>query len=228
VEVKLYAFLTSTINGGEWAASRSGHLYPRGKSSQHQFHRMLGGQMNWSECCKGKKAVFRGYTEKGAQWKCSAVRFFFSRFHLNAALSDSVHIIPIYKSHNCTRPVVQSDTNHLTHTYSVHTHSLYWYGELTTKTVQDTHNVLWCNIQERSRYYGCTGKVTKYYIILVCVCSLRYSAFNAQAPYYLVVCLALQYFSALSHKRHNFLKYYWTQNVCFYFLYNFCLKHFSF
>lgn len=59
----------------------------------------------------------------------------------HTTLSDSVHIIPIYKSHNCMRPAVQSDTNHLTHTYSVHAHRLYWYGQLTTKNTQDTRNV---------------------------------------------------------------------------------------
>ena len=37
-------------------------------------------------------------------------------------------------------------------------------------------------------------------------------------------------FSTFSHKRHNFRKNesYWTQNVCFDFGCNFCLKHFSF
>jgi len=39
-----------------------------------------------------------------------------------------------------------------------------------------------------------------------------------------VACRDLPYFSALSHKRHDFRK---TQNVCFVFLSNFCLKHFS-
>ena len=45
-----------------------------------------------------------------------------------------------------------------------------------------------------------------------------------------VACPALQYFSTFSHKRHDFRKRisYWTQKVCFEFLYNFCLKHFSF
>jgi len=37
-----------------------------------------------------------------------------------------------------------------------------------------------------------------------------------------VACLALQYFSRLSHKRHDLKKeIYWTQNVCFDFVYNF-------
>ena len=41
-----------------------------------------------------------------------------------------------------------------------------------------------------------------------------------------VACPALlQYFSTISHKRRDFRKKsYWTQNVCFDFLYTFCLK----
>jgi len=42
---------------------------------------------------------------------------------------------------------------------------------------------------------------------------------------------ALQHFSVLSHKRHDFRGgegSYWTQNVCFDFLCNYCLKYFSF
>jgi len=59
----------------------------------------------------------------------------------HTALSDSVHTIPVYMSRNCMRPVIQSDTNHLTHAYSVHTPRLYWYGELTTIITQETRNV---------------------------------------------------------------------------------------
>jgi len=64
----------------------------------------------------------------------------------------------------------------------------------------------------------------------VCICSLSYPACNAHAPYCRVTCPTLQYFSTLSHKRHDFRKKkrYWTQNVCFDFLYNIFLKHFSF
>ena len=36
------------------------------------------------------------------------------------------------------------------------------------------------------------------------------------------------YFSTLSKKDTIVEQSYWTQNVCFNFLYNFCLKHFSF
>jgi len=44
-----------------------------------------------------------------------------------------------------------------------------------------------------------------------------------------VACPVLRYSSTFSHKRQDFWKKnYWTQNVCFDFLYNFCLKHLSF
>jgi hypothetical protein len=44
-----------------------------------------------------------------------------------------------------------------------------------------------------------------------------------------VACLALTYSSTLSHKRHNFRKNKFNERkLCFAFLYNFCLKHFSF
>ena len=49
-------------------------------------------------------------------------------------------------------------------------------------------------------------KNNKYYIFWMCVCSLMYPACNAHAPCYIVICgcLAVQYFSTLSHKRHDF------------------------
>jgi len=61
----------------------------------------------------------------------------------------------------------------------------------------------------------------------VCVCSLRYPACNAHAPYSHQWSVQ-ESFSPLSHKRHDFeKKSYLIQNVCFDFLYNFCLQHFS-
>ena len=48
-------------------------------------------------------------------------------------------------------------------------------------------------------------KSNKYYILWVCVCSLRYPAGNAHASCcHLCPASALQYFSTLSHKRQNF------------------------
>ena len=56
---------------------------------------------------------------------------------------------------------------------------------------------------------------------------------HAKRMRHIVICCLSGYtlfFSVLSHKRHDFRKrqLYWTQNVCFAFLYNFCLKLFFF
>lgn len=40
---KRHAFLTLTRVESEWPVSRSGSLYPRGKSRQYPLHGMLGG-----------------------------------------------------------------------------------------------------------------------------------------------------------------------------------------
>jgi hypothetical protein len=57
---------------------------------------------------------------------------------------------------------------------------------------------------------------SKYYIFRVSVCSLSFAACNLLAPF----CPAVQYISKLSHKRQDFQKKsYWTQNVCFDFMY---------
>jgi len=55
----------------------------------------------------------------------------------------------------------------------------------------------------------------------------------AMSMRHIVACLALQYFSTLSHKRHDFQGEVGggeLQNIrlCFDFLNGFCLKHFSF
>jgi len=68
-----------------------------------------------------------------------------------------------------------------------------------------------------TQHKQCTYKVTlrricattvavpkQYYIFWGCVCSLRYPACNISLSS--VACLALQYFTTLSHKRHVFLK----------------------
>jgi hypothetical protein len=43
VEVQLYAFLTSALDGGEWSASRPGRFTPQGKSPSYPLDRRLGG-----------------------------------------------------------------------------------------------------------------------------------------------------------------------------------------
>jgi hypothetical protein len=42
---------------------------------------------------------------------------------------------------------------------------------------------VWRNIETRSCDHSCRGKSNEYYTFWVCVCSLRYLACNAQAPY---------------------------------------------
>jgi len=48
---------------------------------------------------------------------------------------------------------------------------------------------------------------------------------QAMRMHHIVICglSGSQYLSTLSHKRHDFRKSYWIQNVCFDFLYNFGL-----
>jgi len=74
----------------------------------------------------------------------------------------------------------------------------------------------------------CSGSLV---CVCVCVCRLNYPVWQAHAPYCIVFCGLFgptAICSTLSHKRHDFRKKsYWTQNVCFDFLHNFCLKHFS-
>jgi len=49
-------------------------------------------------------------------------------------------------------------------------------------------------------------KINKFYIFSVCVCSLRLPGTQCACVIpSSVACLALQYFSTLSHKRHDFI-----------------------
>jgi hypothetical protein len=72
-------------------------------------------------------------------------------------------------------------------------------------------------------------KSSKHYVFWVCVCGLSYPACNALAsdchlwptPIWNIYPL---YLITVQFRKKRF----WTQNVCFDFLYNFCLKHFSF
>jgi hypothetical protein len=92
---------------------------------------------------------------------------------------------------------------------------------------QFTYNV---NIEACSRNYFYRGKA-----ISITYCECVSVALVIQHVMWLrsvilssVVSLALQYFSTLSHKRHAFRKNIIEYKMCFDFLYNFCLKHFSF
>jgi len=55
----------------------------------------------------------------------------------------------------------------------------------------------------------------KYYVFWVCICSLRYPACNAHAPYF-PICPAPPYniFSTLSHKRHDSRKKVTEHETC--------------
>jgi hypothetical protein len=70
------------------------------------------------------------------------------------------------------------------------------------------------NIEARSRNHCCRGKAISV-THSECVCSLIYPACKAHAHYYIVIC-------GLSGR--NLL----NVKLCFDFLYNFCLQHFSF
>jgi hypothetical protein len=85
---------------------------------------------------------------------------------------------------------------------------------------------------------------TKYFILLLTILSIKYyecvsvflsSLSGMQIASSLrciillsLVYLAIRYFSTLSHKGHDFRKKLLNIKLCFDFLYNFCLKHFSF
>jgi len=85
------------------------------------------------------------------------------------------------------------------------------------------------NIEARSCNHCWGGKRDEYYILWVCVCSLRCPGRNAHAPYFHM--WAAQLYYVFPHYLINctiFEESYWTQNMCLNFLYTFCLKHFSF
>ena len=73
-------------------------------------------------------------------------------------------------------------------------------------------------------------KINKYYKFCVCIFTLRSPACNVHAPHYIVICGmsgCTLFFQTVSLKSMIFKKKkknYWTQNVCFDFLYNFVWK----
>jgi hypothetical protein len=68
------------------------------------------------------------------------------------------------------------------------------------------------------------GKIEKYYILWVCICSVGYPVCNAHSPYCIAICGLpdLQYLSTLSIKGRIFEKKKQVLNtICFHFLYKF-------
>jgi cytochrome c-type biogenesis protein CcmH/NrfG len=60
------------------------------------------------------------------------------------------------------------------------------------------------------------------------VASVMQQAMHVRRIMSCVAFLALPYFSTLSYKRHSYRERVIEQEMCFYFLYDFCPKHFSF
>ena len=107
-------------------------------------------------------------------------------------------------------------------------------GRISTASIRNQHK------QDRQCMYNVTLRCVRattvalekqwvLYNLSVCICSLRYPACKAQGTYYHMWPAPL--YNIFPHYLINGTIYensYWTQNVCFDFLYNFCLKNFSF
>jgi hypothetical protein len=86
------------------------------------------------------------------------------------------------------------------------------------------------NIEKRSRNYFCRGKAISitYSECVSVALVIRDTKRMRRITLSSLACLAVRYFSTLSHKRYDFRKNATEYKMCFDFLYNFCLKHFSF
>ena len=84
-----------------------------------------------------------------------------------------------------------------------------------------------CNTEARSCNHCFSGKQWVLHNLSVWICSLRYPARNAHAPYcHLWPAPLYNIFPHYNISGKIFeKKSYWTQNVCSDYIYNFCVKH---
>ena len=96
------------------------------------------------------------------------------------------------------------------------------------------------SLQDRQCRYNVTLRTVLATIVAVvkqwvltyseCVYFLALGTQHVKRMHHVVICVQpfSTIFSTLSHKRQEFRKKKWTKNFCFEFLYDFCLKQFSF
>ena len=85
------------------------------------------------------------------------------------------------------------------------------------------------NIDARSRNHCCRGKAISitYSECVSVALVIQHAKRMRRIILSSVACLAVPRFSVSAHKRHDFRENVTEHKICFDFLYNFCLKHFS-